>query len=213
MTYEEKIHTLNQPHHFHHWLIFEFISFRSEILLLLIAKLLFRAASKTNITLIHFLVCSLQMSYTEFISRYYWRDLKSRYGNRQTANVRFKFKVFNLDRYEQAVSVLLWKEHEVRNAIAVLRKTRILASFTKLIRKFRGNSITHEWKPFTITIITTGSTLKRLIPKVIWRVGKKLPPSQKVKTRDFTVWLLCFGNFLIWDGISETLNLKHFTSC
>ena len=103
MTYEEKIHTLNQPHHFHHWLIFEFISFRSEILLLLIAKLLFRAASKTNITLIHFpvcslrsAVCSLQMSYTEFISRYYWRDLKSRYGNRQTANVRFKFKVFKI---------------------------------------------------------------------------------------------------------------------
>ena len=85
-------------------------------------------------------------------------------GKRQTSDSSSKF--LKLDRYEQAVSVLLWKEHEVRNAIAVLRKTRTLASFTKLIRKFRGNSITHEWKPFTIAIITTGSTLKRLIPKV-----------------------------------------------
>ena len=128
-------------------------------------------------------------------------------GKRQTSDSSAKFlklgwfkrlKLLLLSNlsYEQAVSVLLWKEHEVRNAIAVLRKTRTLASFTKRIRKFLGNSITHEWNSFIISIITTRSTLQRLIPRVSWRVRKKLSPSQKVKTRDFKFWLLCFRNFL-----------------
>ena len=47
-------------------------------------------------------------------------------GKRQTSDSSSKF--LKLDWYEQAVSVLLWKEHEVRNAIAVLRITRTLAT-------------------------------------------------------------------------------------